>query len=74
MPQSNIGTRFGFGTAYELNPEDDLRAVCPNYHAILHRRRDVLSIGELRSILVDQTAARSATWPSILALVFSDAQ
>lgn len=32
-------------------PEEDLRPVCPNCHAMLHRKKDVLSIEELQSIL-----------------------
>lgn len=39
------------GDAYELNPEEDLRPVCPNCHAMLHRREPVLSIEELRGLL-----------------------
>lgn len=39
------------GKAYELNPEEDLRPVCPNCHAILHRRKLTLSIEELRQRL-----------------------
>jgi 5-methylcytosine-specific restriction protein A len=37
--------------AYELNPVTDLRPVCPNCHAMLHRGVSVLSIEELVSIL-----------------------
>ncbi|CAB3847448.1 hypothetical protein LMG26854_02777 [Achromobacter aegrifaciens] len=37
--------------AYELDPEEDLRPVCPNCHAMLHRREPVLSIEELRGFL-----------------------
>ena len=36
---------------YELNPITDLRPVCPNCHAMLHRGETVLSIEELRVIL-----------------------
>lgn len=36
---------------YELDPVSDLRPVCPNCHAMLHRRENVLSIEELRTIL-----------------------
>lgn len=39
------------GEAYILDPESDLRPVCPNCHAMLHRRRPALSIDELRLIL-----------------------
>lgn len=36
---------------YELDPVSDLRPVCPNCHAMLHRRDDVLGIEELRNLL-----------------------
>jgi hypothetical protein len=36
---------------YELDPVKDLRPVCPNCHAMLHRQRGVLSIEALQKIL-----------------------
>jgi 5-methylcytosine-specific restriction protein A len=39
------------GEEYELDPEVDLRPVCPNCHAMLHRKKSVLSIGELKAVL-----------------------
>lgn len=42
------------GEAYVLNPEDDLRPVCPNCHSMLHRKKDVLGINELQAILRDR--------------------
>lgn len=39
------------GGQYELNPVNDLRPVCPNCHAMLHRRRPALAIEELKKIL-----------------------
>jgi predicted HNH restriction endonuclease len=36
---------------YELDPVADLRPVCPNCHAMLHRGESVLTIEELRSML-----------------------
>jgi len=39
------------GEAYILDPEEDLRPVCPNCHSMLHRKKDVLSIEELRATL-----------------------
>ncbi|MDD2815311.1 MAG: HNH endonuclease [Thiotrichaceae bacterium] len=39
------------GKSYEVNPVQDLRPVCPNCHAMLHRKKDaVLSIDELIAI------------------------
>ena len=37
------------GKDYAVDPEKDLIPVCPNCHAMLHRRRKVLSIEELRA-------------------------
>ena len=39
------------GREYQLNPEHDLRPVCPNCHAMLHHSTPALSIEELRKIL-----------------------
>jgi hypothetical protein len=39
------------GELYVLDPENDLRPVCPNCHAMLHRQNDVLAIEELRRML-----------------------
>lgn len=38
------------GSEYQLNPVTDLRPVCPNCHAMLHRKRPAYSIDELISI------------------------
>jgi 5-methylcytosine-specific restriction protein A len=37
---------------YELNPITDLRPVCPNCHAMLHRGENVLSIEELHACVI----------------------
>jgi len=39
------------GPDYQLNPIEDLRPVCPNCHAMLHRHRPPLSIEALRAAL-----------------------
>lgn len=39
------------GGEYALNPRTDLVPVCPNCHAMLHRREPPLSVEELRSIV-----------------------
>lgn len=41
---------------YELNPVTDLRPVCPNCHAMLHRGENVLSIEELHAKLFNTGA------------------
>jgi hypothetical protein len=39
------------GEEYMLDPENDLRPVCPNCHSMLHRKKNVLSIEELAGLL-----------------------
>lgn len=48
------------GHEYEIDPIEDLRPVCPNCHAVLHRKVPALSIEELRTILEHQRQASSA--------------
>lgn len=40
------------GGEYELDPINDLAPVCPNCHAMLHRKRPALTIEELRQLLL----------------------
>ena len=44
---------------YELDPVADLRPVCPNCHAMLHRGENVLSIEELHAILLARAGVTS---------------
>lgn len=39
------------GKSYVVNPVKDLRPVCPNCHAMLHRGSEVLSVEQLKAIL-----------------------
>lgn len=39
------------GGEYELDPVYDLRPVCPNCHAMLHRKRPALSISQLKELM-----------------------
>lgn len=39
------------GEEYVLDPENDLRPVCPNCHSMLHRKKDTMSIDELINAL-----------------------
>lgn len=41
------------GRQYQVDPINDLVPVCPNCHAMLHRRNPPLSIEELREMLTD---------------------
>ncbi|WP_413721944.1 HNH endonuclease [Sodalis sp. RH24] len=43
----------GIGAEYQLDPVEDLRPVCPNCHAMLHRRKPPYSINELTELLKD---------------------
>ncbi len=42
------------GREYVVNPKIDLRPVCANCHAMLHRGEQVLSISDLREIVLRQ--------------------
>lgn len=42
------------GGEYEINPAEDLRPVCPNCHAVLHRRVPAYSIEDVRTFLANQ--------------------
>ncbi|MFB4899568.1 HNH endonuclease [Enterobacter asburiae] len=44
-PISEIGER------YKLDPVNDLRPVCPNYHAMFHRQKPSLTIDELKATM-----------------------
>lgn len=41
------------GANYHVNPVNDLVPVCPNCHAMLHRREPPLEIDELRALVHD---------------------
>ena len=41
------------GQEYALNPIDDMRPVCPNCHAMLHRRTPPFSIQELKNKIIN---------------------
>ena len=36
---------------YEVDPVHDLRPICPNCHAMLHRKSSALSVDELRTLI-----------------------
>lgn len=39
------------GTEYQLDPVNDLRPLCPNCHAVVHRQNPTLSLDELRNMI-----------------------
>ena len=41
------------GKGYEINPIEDLVTVCPNCHAIIHRTRPALTVGQLKKHLAE---------------------
>ena len=51
------------GEAHAVDPIKDLRPVCPNCHAVLHRRVPVFSIEELRTLLEQRRQAESRAAP-----------
>ena len=44
---------------YRVDPIEDLRPICPNCHAMAHRRRPPYSIKELQQMLDERSALRS---------------
>jgi 5-methylcytosine-specific restriction protein A len=42
------------GSAYEVDPAKDLIPVCPNCHAMLHRKRPTYSVNEIRQAYKNQ--------------------
>jgi predicted HNH restriction endonuclease len=52
VPVSQIGKE------YVIDPIRDLRPVCPNCHAMLHRNREPLTIENLRDIIESTRQAR----------------
>lgn len=36
---------------YEVDPENDLVPVCPNWHMVLHSKKDVYTIEDVKSFL-----------------------
>ena len=47
------------GKEYKINPETDLKPVCPNCHSMIHRFKETLSIEELKEKI--QKNARHST-------------
>jgi len=39
------------GPGYRVDPVNDLRPVCPNCHAMIHRRHPALSVDALRQLM-----------------------
>ena len=48
VPLSNVGK------AYQVDPINDLRPICPNCHAMLHKTNPPLSIDELKGIIINR--------------------
>jgi predicted HNH restriction endonuclease len=49
------------GTKYRLNPIKDLRPVCPNCHAVIHRREPPFSIDDVKQMLRLSTGDQTVT-------------
>lgn len=39
------------GREYEIDPISDLRPICPNCHAMIHRRQEMMTIEQLRELI-----------------------
>lgn len=39
------------GKSYQINPIEDLRPVCPNCHAIIHKRKPAFTIQEVKDLI-----------------------
>lgn len=62
VPVAEIGKR------YKLDPVNDLRPVCPNCHAVIHRRTPPFSIEEAKALLVTGSKrTRGAAEPAVAA-------
>ena len=46
------------GQEYEIDPVADLRPVCPNCHAVIHRRNPSFSIDEMQAMLLASATLR----------------
>ncbi len=46
------------GREYKVDPKDDLRPVCPNCHAVLHKRKPAYTIDEVRAFLAEHKKKR----------------
>lgn len=60
VPVSRVRTR------YVVDPVADLRPICPNCHAVVHRREPPFSIEDVVGMLRGQTAAEGLAKPSPL--------
>lgn len=49
----------GIGEAYQVDPIQDLRPVCPNCHAVIHRGKPIHSIDAVRAMLQGARAGRA---------------
>ncbi len=48
------------GGAHAVDPVEDLRPVCPNCHAVLHRRAPAYSIEEVKAFLARKQSSNEA--------------
>ncbi len=53
----HLNPMSAIGEAYEIDPARDLRPVCPNCHAVIHRGERALTIEEVQVLLKDSSRA-----------------
>ena len=46
---------------YEIDPVADLRPICPNCHAMIHRNTEMMTIGELRDLIHGHVTSANKT-------------
>ena len=44
--------------SYVVDPKEDLRPVCPNCHAVIHRRNPPFTLEEVRDMLAARETAK----------------
>lgn len=51
IPVHHITPLSSYKPQYEVNPSTDLVPICPNCHAMIHRRKEPFALEDLRDIL-----------------------
>ena len=60
------GRESEISEAYEVNPITDLRPVCPNCHAMIHRQVPAYSIDDIKTMLtVVRRIPNTFVWKSL---------
>ena len=60
----HINPLASIGAQYEVNPVEDLRPLCPNCHAVIHKANQNWSIEEVKAMMSGAAKANSASYSS----------